>query len=151
ALTIPKLSKAVNVLHTEPIIRYIPFSPILGTYMDEIGGIMALVEIRPDEDLSEFENFGYSKNVVGSRKMLEQINEDNDDEVDPYSYLRARFLDMLVGDWDRHEDQWRWAEYDKEDKGELMKAVPRDRDQVYTKFDGLIPAIASSRYVVREL
>src|SRR5690606_37326433 len=96
-------------------------------------------------------NFGNSSNVVGTTKMLEQLNEDNDDEVDPYSYLRARLLDMMVGDWDRHEDQWRWAEYDKPDKGERMKAVPRDRDQVYTKFDGLIPAIASTRYVVREL
>lgn len=151
ALTIPKLSEAVNVMHTKPVIRYVPFSPILGTYMDEIGGMVALVEIRPDENLSEFDNFGNSSNVVGTTKMLEQLNEDNDDEVDPYSYLRARLLDMMVGDWDRHEDQWRWAEYDKPDKGERMKAVPRDRDQVYTKFDGLIPAIASTRYVVREL
>src|SRR5690606_10686973 len=151
ALTVPKLSEAVNVFYTKPEIFYIPFSPRLGTYMDEIGGMVALVEIRPDEDLSDFENFGNSKNVVGTTKMLEQLNEDNDDEVDAYSYLRARYLDMLLGDWDRHNDQWRWAEYDKEDKGELMKAVPRDRDQVFAKYDGLIPAIASSRYVVREL
>lgn len=151
ALTVPKLSNAVNVFYTKPEIFYIPFSPRLGTYMDEIGGMVAMVEIRPDEDLSDFDNFGNSKNVVGTTKMLEQINEDNDDEVDSYAFLRARMLDMLLGDWDRHNDQWRWAEYDKKDKGELIKPVPRDRDQVYVKFDGIIPAIASSRYVVREL
>src|SRR5690606_12201364 len=52
ALTVPKLSEAVNVFYTRPEIFYIPFSPRLGTYMDEIGGMVALVEIRPDEDLS---------------------------------------------------------------------------------------------------
>jgi hypothetical protein len=36
---------------------------------------------------------------------------------------------MLIGDWDRHYDQWRWAEYKK--KGQVIyRPIPRDRDQV---------------------
>ena len=28
-------------------------------------------------------------------------------------FLNARMLDMLLGDWDRHEDQWRWKDRSK--------------------------------------
>ena len=30
--------------------------------------------------------------------------------VDQQEFARARLFDMLVGDWDRHEGQWRWKE-----------------------------------------
>jgi hypothetical protein len=29
---------------------------------------------------------------------------------DEDEYIKARLFDMLIGDWDRHYDQWRWAE-----------------------------------------
>ncbi len=51
------------------------------------------------------------------------------------AYIKARLFDMLIGDWSRHEDQWRWAEM-KEGEKIIYKPVPRDRDQAYTKFDG---------------
>jgi hypothetical protein len=37
---------------------------------------------------------------------------------------------MLIGDWDRHDDQWRWAAFD-EGKQTVFKAIPRDRDQAF--------------------
>jgi hypothetical protein len=52
--------------------------------------------------------------------------------------LNRRLFDILIGDWDRHEDQWRWGEFEKEN-GVLYRPIPRDRDQAFTKFDGLIP------------
>ena len=44
---------------------------------------------------------------------------------------------MLIGDWDRHEDQWRWAVY-KENGKKIYKPIPRDRDQAFSVFDGSI-------------
>jgi hypothetical protein len=41
----------------------------------------------------------------------------------------------MIGDWDRHEDQWRWAP-EKTEKGKKYLAVPRDRDQVFYSSDG---------------
>jgi hypothetical protein len=32
---------------------------------------------------------------------------------DEDEYIKARLFDMLIGDWDRHYDQWRWAEQKK--------------------------------------
>ncbi|MFD2433139.1 BamA/TamA family outer membrane protein [Mesonia maritima] len=43
---------------------------------------------------------------------------------------------MLVGDWDRHKDQWRWAEFETPEGKHIFKPIPRDRDQVFSNFDG---------------
>jgi hypothetical protein len=31
---------------------------------------------------------------------------------------------MLIGDWDRHSDQWKWAEYKDGDKV-IYKPIPK--------------------------
>jgi hypothetical protein len=46
------------------------------------------------------------------------------------SILKARLFDMLIGDWDRHYDQWRWGEYKVGDKV-IYKPVPRDRSSIF--------------------
>ena len=51
--------------------------------------------------------------------------------------MRARLLDMLIADWDRHFDQWRWATRDT-GQGKLYIPIPRDRDQSFFYSDGLI-------------
>src|SRR5690625_6094542 len=57
--------------------------------------------------------------------------------MDESSYIRARLFDMLIGDWDRHEDQWRWAVFKEEDRT-IYQPIPRDRDQVFPKYDGFL-------------
>src|SRR5690606_41254509 len=68
-------------------------------------------------------------------KVIRKTLEDNDDQVDQKLTLKARLLDFVLGDWDRHEDNWRWSS--NKDKGEtLYSPVPRDRDKVYYKTSG---------------
>ncbi len=141
ALVIPDLADAIGVFHTNPQVVYMPYSNLLGPYIQEVGGRVGIIEIRPDEDLSKFKDFGYTKNAVSTTTMYEKLREDNDNEVDQQDFLKARLFDMLIGDWDRHEDQWRWAEFEKKGKGEIYKPIPRDRDQVFTKFDGILPGL----------
>jgi hypothetical protein len=143
ALVVPDLADAIGVFHANPKVVYMPYSNLLGPYIQEVGGRVGIIEVRPDEDLSQFKDFGYTKNAVGTVKMYEKIREDNDNEVDQQAFLKARLFDILIGDWDRHEDQWRWAEFEKKDKGSIYKPIPRDRDQVFTKFDGLMPRLIS--------
>jgi hypothetical protein len=52
---------------------------------------------------------------------------------------------MIIGDWDRHVDQWRWAEFKEEDSGKIVyRPVPRDRDMAFSKHgDGLLMNIAT--------
>ena len=81
---------------------------------------------------------------IGTDKLLENLLEDNDNRVDQSFFMRARLFDFLIGDWGRHEDQWRWATFEEGDDTKIYKAVPRDRDQAYTKFDGKLVGILLS-------
>src|SRR5690606_5422446 len=46
---------------------------------------------------------------------------------------------MLIVEWDRHVEHWRWAEFETADGKKILKANPRDRDQVFSRWgDGLI-------------
>ncbi|MGS4768140.1 hypothetical protein ACLGJF_19435, partial [Acinetobacter baumannii] len=76
--------------------------------------------------------------------------KDNDDHIDQPSVLRARLLDNFVMDFDRHEDQWRWATRDT-GKGKLYYAIPRDHDQVFFVSQGIIPRFAAKPWFVPEL
>ncbi|MEJ8804213.1 hypothetical protein [Pontibacter sp. H249] len=139
-LTIPPMAKALNMYYVEPELVYVPHDPRLGAYSDSIGGTLGLLERRPDGDQSKNPLAGYAPKVKSTRSAITERLMDNDSKFDARFYLRARLLDMLVGDWSRHEDNWRWAELEHADKAYTYRAIPRDRDNVYYKFeDGIIP------------
>ncbi|WP_207424753.1 BamA/TamA family outer membrane protein [Desertivirga brevis] len=142
-LVIPPMAKKIGIYYVNPQLVYMPASRLLGPYIQQVGGKLGTIEIRPDEDVSGEKAFGNADKAVSTRKMYEEIREDNDNEVDQKMFLRARLFDMLINDWDRHEDQWRWAEF-KKDKGSLFRPIPRDHDQAFSKYDGFIPSLVSS-------
>ena len=141
-LIIPEMAKKIGIYYVNPQLVYMPNSRLLGPYLQEVGGRLGTIEARPDEDVSDFKSFGNAENAVSTRKLYEEIAEDNDNKVDQPMFLKARLFDMLINDWDRHEDQWRWAEFKKE-KGSLYRPIPRDHDQAFAKYDGLIPGFVS--------
>ncbi|MEO6490633.1 MAG: ShlB/FhaC/HecB family hemolysin secretion/activation protein, partial [Ferruginibacter sp.] len=135
AVTIPPLAKAAKIYHTNPVIYYIPKQKALGQFNDEIGDNLYLFEQRPDENWETAPNFGNPSNIKNTDNTIKKLLKDNDDKVDQVEFARARLFDMFIGDWGRHEDQWRWAEF-KDGKQTIYKPIPRDRDQAYTKFEG---------------
>jgi hypothetical protein len=138
AFTIPQMAEAAKIYHTDPIIGYIPRQAALKGFSNKYGNYLYMLEQRPDENWSTADNFGNAKNIVGTDKMLEKILEDPQHKVDQVVYARARLFDMFIGDWGRHDDNWRWAEM-KEGNKVTYKPIPRDRDQAYSKFDGVLP------------
>lgn len=140
--TITPMSEAAGVYHTSPVIVFVPSQKALGEFDKEFGDQLYLFEERPDDDQSTAPNFGYSKNVIGTDRLMEHIYDDNDDHVDQTAFVRARLFDMVIGDWGRHPDNWRWASFEKGDQ-KIYRPIPRDRDQAYTKIDGLYPSMAS--------
>lgn len=143
AYTITPMAKAAAIYHTQPKIVFVPKQTALANYNDEYGDQLYLFEERPDENQEDAANFGNSKNLIGSEKLLEKIYDENDNRVDQVAFVRARLFDMFIGDWGRHPDNWRWAEFDL-GKQSIYKPVPRDRDQAYTKIDGFYPDIAGA-------
>jgi hypothetical protein len=150
AVTVPKIAEASKVYYTKPHLVYIPDDDCLGPYQEEFKGRLMLFEEDPNGNHEEAPNLGNSKNIVGTDKVREEIEEDNDNTVDERTFLRSRLLDMLLGDWDRHDKQYRWASFEKK-KGTLFVPIPSDRDQIYFKFDGFIPFFLSRKWSIRNL
>ena len=143
ALVIPEMANAINVYHTNPKIYYVPKQPTLGLDNEAYGGELYLVEERPDEDWRDEPSFGNSKDIISTPKLVEKIVKNGKHQMDEPWLLRTRLFDMVIGDWDRHDDQWRWASFeDKEKEVTMYRPIPRDRDQPFSKYDGAAPFIA---------
>jgi len=148
-IVVPKLADGAGVYHTNPKIVLVPKDDRFGPFRDVVANQIMLFEERPDDDMSHAPTFGRSKKVIGSVSMTKEITSDNDNRVDERFYARARLFDMYISDWDRHSDQWRWAEFPAEDgKGKRYRAIPRDRDWAMSFMNGIFPSIAKSRYVL---
>ena len=139
------LSDAVGVYHTNPVLYYVPKQPALKEYNETFGDELYMIEEHTGDGHGDLASFGYSNNLTSTDGMLEDLRDDEKYEVDKDLYLRARLFDMVLGDWDRHVDQWRWAEFKDEKKGKtIYRPVPRDRDQVFSKMgDGALMKIAT--------
>ncbi|MBT8400611.1 MAG: metallophosphoesterase [Rhodothermia bacterium] len=142
AYMIPPMAAAIGIFHTDPQLVYVPDDPRLEPFRNLVAGRLMMFEDRPDDDMSDEVRYGRSKDVESASKMYESINEDNDDYVDQQMFVKARLFDMLISDWDRHRDQWRWASFDNEGKGRHFKPIPRDRDWAFNKMNGLFPSMA---------
>ena len=133
---IPKLSDAINIYHTNPALFYVPKQKSLGRYNKIHGDELYLIEERPEEHHTDLVSFGSPDDIESTADVYERLRKDEKYSVDEPSYIRARLFDMLIGDWDRHEDQWRWAEFEKDNGQHVFKPIPRDRDQAFANFDG---------------
>lgn len=130
------LADAIDVPHTNPELFYIPKQKRLGVYNDEFGDELYMIEEHVGNSQLALESFGKPKEILSTADVLQEIHKSGKAIVDEPSYIRARLFDMLLGDWDRHEDQWRWALFKNEDGTEICKPIPRDRDQAFSKYDG---------------
>lgn len=135
AFTIPTLATAAGILHTNPKLYYVPKQKALGEFNQDYGNELYMIVERPDK---RFDGplFGYPDNVESTDDLLEKLRRDEKYRLNEESYIRARVFDMLIGDWDRHHDQWRFAQHDNDNGTVSFEPIPRDRDQVYANFDG---------------
>ncbi len=125
------LAKAIGVLHTKPQLFYVPKQKALQHFNNEFGDELYMIEERAASGHGDKYNFGFSNKVISTNDVLKKLTKNSNSKVDEAAYIRARLFDMLIGDWDRHEDQWRWAAF-KEGKTTTYKPIPRDRDQVFS-------------------
>ncbi|HLF15800.1 MAG TPA: BamA/TamA family outer membrane protein [Bacteroidota bacterium] len=164
---VPPLLIAAGVLNAPPQIVFLPNASELGKFQPEFGGLLGTIEENPDDpddENSDAARFGGAGKFHDSFKFFEALEEDSDERVDEAEYIKARLMDIFLGDWDRHILQWRWAGYrtglpggsggnsatgppEGADSGKAggrrWVPIPRDRDQAFARFDGLFPWIAS--------
>ncbi len=151
AFSVQYMQEAAGIYHTNPELVYIPDDPALGRFREMFGGMLAMFEEDVDESWENTGKFGETENAVGTETMLEDLEDDSDNRIDQKAFLRVRLFDMLVGDWDRHGGQWRWAEFeDIPGYDILFRPVPEDRDNVFFKGDGILPWLGARKWALRK-
>jgi hypothetical protein len=127
-VTVPPIAEKMNVIVAKPVIYFVPDDPAFGEFRSLFANTVCLLEERePTPDHSD---------TKGTEKLLEKMFDSNEKLIDQKAVLRARLLDIMIGDWDRHSEQWRWAEK-MDGKQTYIYPIPRDRDQAYFYSDGL--------------
>lgn len=132
---IGNLSDAIELHHSNPKLFYVPKQNVLGKYNENYGDELYMIEERPSDTQTDAPNFGKPDDIVSTKDMLMSLEKDEKYVVDSKMYLKARIFDFLIGDWDRHADQWRWSVHKTQDSV-LYQPIARDRDQAFAKIDG---------------
>ena len=135
------LLEAAGVLHSRPILVILPADWSLDAFGPDFGGALGFLEERPTSDADSLPD---GRRVIGTPKLLELLQSAPKHRVDARAFLAARLMDIYLGDWDRHIDQWRWARRNG-GKGALWQPIPRDRDYVFSNFDGLLLGLARNQ------
>jgi len=143
--TVGVLSDAVGIYHTNPVLYYVPKQTALSQYNETFGDELYMIEEHAGDNHGDLKSFGYANELKSTDAMLEDLRDDEKYSVDTKLYIRARLFDMVIGDWDRHTDQWRWAEFKDNTSDKVSyRPVPRDRDQVFSNMgDGLLMGMAT--------
>lgn len=140
ALVVPDFAEALDLPHAKPEIVYVGDDPGLGKYRSDFANAVYLIEERSPFD----------EDTDNTLKVQGKIQKNNKTSADQRLTLRARLLDFLLGDWDRHEDNWRWLEKDEGNETRYLP-VPRDRDKVFYKTSGLLPWVLTHQWLKSHL
>ncbi len=134
-LVIPVLSKAISISSSQPKLYYIPNQNSLGNYNDNFGGHLYFISEKVNSSQKNLAVFDKPSSIIDTDEMLHQIRTDKNHVVDKENYIRARLFDMLIGDWDRQEKNWRWGVHREKEKT-VYRPIPLNRDQAFAKYDG---------------
>ena len=137
AVVVDRLLNAVGVNAPRPLPVVMPNDPRLGQFRALFAGRVGLFSVHPDEREGNRPGYGGFTRIIDSDEMYEDLDNNPASTFDDVYYLRARLVDLLVGDWDRHSGQWRWGR-----DGNRWRAIPEDRDWAFARMDGFVGGLA---------
>lgn len=141
SLIVYPLMKKTGVLCVKPKLVILPDDDKLGIFRKDFGNVPGFIEQNPRAGKKGFNDFENADKVLSGFEIFRKTEKDNDEQVLQTEFLKARLLDIFIGDRDRHADQWQWAGYKKDGKREWIP-IPRDRDYAFGKYDGIFPWLA---------
>ncbi len=135
-----------DILHASPELFVLPNDSRLGPFQEKYANLLGMLEEKPINVKKVKLPFADAEEVLQSYKMFRKLYKDNDNKIDKKEYSRARMFDILVGDWGRHEDNWKWAGYTNDENGMTYRPIPRDRDHVFSRWDGFLIWLADREW-----
>ncbi len=132
------LAQSVGIPFYDSRLAVMPDDPALGEFRATFGGTVGTF----DEYIGAGQD-GITE-VVPSLELWSRWREGGPgNRVDSRAFLDARLFDLAVGNWDRHQGQWRWARIQGRP---LWVPLPEDADQAFTRYEGR--AMGAVRLVV---
>ena len=146
AVLAAELARLAGILHTHPQAVFIPKQSLLGDLNEKYGNRLYLLEYETESEgnWTELENV---LEIVETDDLQElKVKHGENLQIDQSAFLRARLFDILIGDWDRHSEQWGWVL--QENNNRLIAiVVPGDRDNAFFKVGGIIPGILTDKNI----
>jgi len=139
ALVAAAIAEAAGVPHAAPRLVVMPDDPALGEHRADFAGLLGIVEEYPNPGGTGA--FAAADSILDTEELAAHRQKHPAEPVDARAFLAARLLDVYLGDWDRHEGQWRWARVAR-DGAPRWIPVPRDRDYAMVDYRGILPAMA---------
>lgn len=112
----------------------LPDDPALGEFHTDFAGAIGMFAEYPSAVSETNPGFRGATKIINHLELYRQLQEGQGDQVDVTAFLNARLMDILMGDWDRHRKQWRWAKFPG---SPLWTPIPEDRDQAFCRYEGL--------------
>jgi hypothetical protein len=132
------LARSVGVHFYRSRLAVMPDDPALGEFRKTFGGTIG--------SFDEYITPGYEgiTEIASTFELWKKWREGGPgNRVDSRAFLKARLFDLVVGNWDRHQGQWRWA---RVPDNPLWVPLPEDADQAFTRYEG--KAMGAVRSVV---
>jgi len=126
------LAEAAGLLAIQERLMVMPDDPVLGEYREEFAGMVGAFYEFPTAETASHPGFHGATEIIDHKELYERL-EQGGESVDAEAFLRARLFDILIGDFDRHRKQWRWAKLPNDPR---WKPIPEDRDMAFVRYDG---------------
>jgi hypothetical protein len=133
---------AAGVPHTTERMYVMPDDPRLGQFRQQFAGMVGTMEERPKIGGYMPPQLPGADRLLDTEEFLDSLEAGPRERFDDRGYLAVRLVDILLGDWDRHGAQYKWARIPQADGTHLWRVFPRDRDYAFVDYDGLLPRIA---------
>ncbi len=134
AVVFPVIAEAAGVPHTWPRLVVMPDVPALGAFRKTFANLIGTIEEYPLPAAGGTPGFMGATEILSSTGMWKKWMEGPENRLDGRAYLRARVIELLVDNYDRHRGQWRWMKLPGK---EAWQPLPEDPDFVFIHRDGL--------------
>jgi hypothetical protein len=144
AMAIPTLADSINIFQNRPNLVYVPKQKALKSYNEDFGDELYYISVAPSENNEGESIFRYARDIETTDDILFKLRKANNVKIDEQTYIKARLFDMLIGDWDREPDHWRWAVYYTKGTDSVYVPIARNRNDAFASIDGDILDVARS-------
>ncbi|MBK0402655.1 hypothetical protein I5M27_06640 [Adhaeribacter sp. BT258] len=151
AIIVSALLDSTDILHARPQLYVLPNDPALGPYRAQYAGLFGMLEDRPVDPEKGKKGFAGADDVIRTYSLFRKLYDDHDNRLDAYAFGKARAFDIWVGDFGKHDDNWRWAGFKNQQGERIYKPIPRDRDHAFSRWDGFFPWLADQPFGVKTI